>query len=77
MSSRKFGICTGMKFTRSRASLRGSGLPQSSARCVRIALSGGSACVMMVQPTDFASLGHLAFGASLYSPGVRGILGER
>jgi hypothetical protein len=32
---------------------------------------------MMVQTTDFANLGHLAFGGSLYSPGVRGILGER
>jgi hypothetical protein len=45
--------------------------------CVRIALSARSAYVMMVQTTDFANLGHLAFGGSLYSPGLRGILGER
>jgi hypothetical protein len=51
------------------------GLPPEP--CGRIAVSGCSAFVMMVQTTDFASLGHLAFGARLYSPGVRGILGER
>ena len=77
MSSRKFGICTGRKLTRSHASLHGSGLPQSSARgAFRIALSGCSAFVMMVQTTDFANLEHLAFGGRLYFPGLRGILGK-
>jgi hypothetical protein len=28
----------------------------------------------MVQTTDFANLGHLAFGGGLYFPGVPGIL---
>jgi hypothetical protein len=45
--------------------------------CSAIVLSGCSAIVMMVQTTDFPNLGHLAFSGSLYSPGVRGILGER
>jgi hypothetical protein len=66
MSSRKFGICTGRKLTRSRASIttRLGLTSELSPGCVRIALSGCSAFVMMVQTTDFSNLGHLPMSHS-------------
>ena len=76
-ANKKFGICTGRKLTRSRASLRGSGLCQNLIRRFRIGLLGGAALVMMVESTDFANLDHLSFVGRLYSPGLWGILGER